>query len=198
MKKNAVIAALVAALALSIAAGVMAQAQRTAEVQLRLWEHADDPTRNELSIRPEGGRWYRDTRPLPFDDGFSADGRYRYEDLTIETAVPDTVPLGLEIGGLSCFRGQLNPFLSLHGWVRNVTDATIRDITVTAALRDRSGVEVSQGAAILLHGISPWGKRPFVISFYQAVGTKGTCHVVGVTYDASIRFDEPTGRLADE
>ena len=51
---------------------------------------------------------------------------------------------------------------------------------------------MAQGAAIVLHGISPWGKRPFAISFFSAAGARGTCHLLGVTYDASVRFDSPS------
>ncbi len=194
--KNWIIAALVAALALSLVAGVVAQgqgqAQRTATVQLRLWESSADPSENYISIRDDNGRWTPDTPPLLLDDGLSPDGRYRYGDLTIESTVPDPDPLGLEVTDTSCYRGQFNAYLTLHGWVRNVTDATLSNVVITAALRDRTGVEVAQGAAIVLHGISPWGKRPFAISFFSAAGARGTCHLLGVTYDASVRFDSPS------
>ena len=194
--QNWIIAALVAALALSLVAGVVAQgqgqAQRTATVQLRLWESSADPSENYISIRDDDGFWTPDTPPLLLDDGLSRGGRYRYGDLTMESTVPDPVPLGLELTDTSCYRGQFNAYLTLHGWVRNVTDATLSNVVITAALRDRTGVEVAQGAAIVLHGISPWGKRPFAISFFSAAGARGTCHLLGVTYDASVRFDSPS------
>lgn len=189
--KNWIIAALVAALALSLAAGVVAQsqAQRTARVQLRLWENSGDPARNFVSVRTDGAGWSATTPRLHLDDGHSADGRLRYGDLLIETAVPDPVPTGLEISGLNCYSRQMNPFYTLHGWVRNVTDATISEVIVTAAFRDRAGVELQQGAAVLTHGISPWGERPFSVHFFGAIGVRGTCHVLAVEYAASVRFD---------
>ena len=151
--KNWIIAALVAALALSLVAGVVAQAQgqaqRTATVQLRLWESSADPSENYISIRDDNGAWTPGTPPLLLDDGLSPGGRYRYGDLTIESTVPDPVPLGLEVTDTSCYRGQFNAYLTLHGWVRNLTDATLSNVAITAALRDRTGVEVAQGAAIV-------------------------------------------------
>lgn len=193
--KNWIIAALVAALALSLVAGVVVaqtrQAQPTATVQLRIWESAEDPSRNWISIRTDGAPWDPTTPPLLLDDGHSPDGRHRYAHLTIESAVPAPVSSGLRITDTSCYRGQFNAFLTLHGVLENVTDATISDVTVTGALRDRTGVEVAQGSAILLHGISPWGKRAFSIHFYSAAATRGTCHLLGIEYRAGARFDAP-------
>ncbi len=191
--KNWVIAILAAAIALTLVAGVVVAqtrtAQPTAEVQLRLWERHDDPSRNWISIRPHGAPWLPQTTPLLFDDGHTPDGRYRLAHIVIESPVPEPVPAGLRITDTSCYRGQFNAFLTLHGTLENVTDATIGDVTVTAALRDRTGVEVAQGSAVVLHGISPWGKRTFAINFYTAAGTRGTCHVLAVEYHASVRFD---------
>ena len=94
--QNWIIAALVAALALSLVAGVVAQgqgqAQRTATVQLRLWESSADPSENYISIRDDDGFWTPDTPPLLLDDGLSRGGRYRYGDLTIESTVPTPSP----------------------------------------------------------------------------------------------------------
>ena len=191
--QNWIIAALVAALALSLVAGVIVaqtrQAQPTATVQLRIWESAADPSRNWVSIRTDGAPWDPTTPRLLLDDGHSPDGRHRYAHLTIESAVPDPVPTGLRITDTSCYRGQFNAFLTLHGVLENVTDATISDVTVTGALRDRTGVEVAQGSAILLHGISPWGKRAFSVNFFTAAAPRGTCHILGIEYQASVRFD---------
>lgn len=192
--RNWIIAALVAAIALTLVAGAVAQsrtAQPTARVQLRIWENYEQPAENWVSIRTHGARWAANTPRLLLDDGVTPDGKYRYGELTIGTAVPDPVPTGLRITETSCYRNQYNAFLTLHGWMENVTNATIRDINVTAALRERTGVEVAQGAAILLHGVSPWGKRPFAINFYSAAGTRGTCHVVAIEYRATIHYDEP-------
>ncbi len=191
--QNWIIAGLVVALALSITAAVVAlQAQPTARVQLRIWESSEDPSRNFLSVRPEGERWRPGAPLLPLDDGLSPGGRYRYGDFAIETTVPEPRPFGVEISDVTCARGRLNPYLTIRGSVRNVTDATLTDISISAALRDRTGVEVSQGAAIIAHSISPWGTRPFAVNFYNAVGVKGTCHIVEITYEASVRYDVPS------
>jgi len=191
--KNWLIAGLVAAIALSLVAGVVVAqtrtAQPTAEVQLRIWESAEDASRNWISIRPHDAPWLPQTTPLLFDDGHSPDGRYRSAYIVIESGVPEPVPAGVRITDTSCYRGQFNAFLTLHGTVENLTDATISDVTITGALRDRTGVEVAQGSAIVLHGISPWGKRTFAINFYSAAGAKGTCHVLAVEYQASLRYD---------
>ena len=175
-----------------MAGAVLAQtrtAQPTAEVQLRIWESAEDPTENWISIRPHGGPWLPQTTPLLLDDGHSPDGQYRYAHLVVESPVPEPVPAGVRITDTSCYRGQFNAFLTLHGTIENVTDATIADVVVTGALRDRTGVEVAQGSAVVLHGISPWGKRTFAINFYTAAGAKGTCHVLALEYRATLRHD---------
>ena len=192
--KNWIIAALVAAIALTLAAGAVAQsrtAQPTARVQLRIWEEYEQPHKNWVSIRTDGAPWGAATPRLRFDDGLTPDGRYRYAELTIDTAVPDPVPTGLHVTDTSCSRAQFNAFLTLNGFIHNVTGATVRNVTVTAALRERTGVEVAQAAAIALHGISPWGKRPLAINFFSALGRQGTCHVVAIEYEATIRYDEP-------
>lgn len=187
--KRWIIAGLAAAIALTLVAGVVVAqtrtAQPTAEVQLRLWEHEDDASRNWISIRPHGGPWLPATTPLLFDDGHTPDGRYRLARVVIESPVPEPVPAGVRITDTSCYRGQFNAFLTLHGAIENASDATIREVTVTAALRDRTGVEVAQGSAVVLHGISPWGKREFAINFYTAAGTRGTCHVLALEYRAA-------------
>ncbi|MYD28486.1 MAG: hypothetical protein F4X03_06185 [Dehalococcoidia bacterium] len=192
--QNWIIAALVAAIALTLVAGAVAQsrtAQPTARVQLRIWEEYEQPHKNWVSIRTDGARWGAETPRLHFDDGVSPDGRYRYSELSIDTAVPDPVPTGLYVTDTSCYRSQFNAFLTLNGYIHNVTSATVRDVTVTAALRERTGVEVAQASAIALHGISPWGQRALAINFFSALGRQGTCHVVAIEYEATIRYDEP-------
>ena len=51
MTANAVIVALAAVLALSIA-GVVAQSQRTSTVEVRIWEDVEDPSAHLVSHRP--------------------------------------------------------------------------------------------------------------------------------------------------
>ena len=83
--KNWIIAALVAVIAVGSALGAFA-ATRTVDrvVEVRLWEHADDPSRNYISIRAQGGDWSAaGTIPVSTDDGVTSDGRFRYGDLTV-------------------------------------------------------------------------------------------------------------------
>ena len=87
--KNAVIAALVVALAVSIAAGVIARASRTVNVEVRVWQDVDDAGALWLSARPDGGSWADlGTIPVPLDGGLSGTGRYRYGDVVIALSVP--------------------------------------------------------------------------------------------------------------
>ena len=87
--KNAVIATLVVALAVSIAAGVIAGASRTVNVEVRVWQDVDQPDSLWLSARPDGGSWADlGTIPVPLDDGLSGTGRYRYGDVVIALTVP--------------------------------------------------------------------------------------------------------------
>ena len=89
--KNWLIGGLVVALAVSIGAGVLAQSQRTANVEVRVWEDVNDPERNYISARPEGGSWRTlGTIPLPLTDGVSSSGRFRYGDITLAVPLPDT------------------------------------------------------------------------------------------------------------
>ena len=87
--KNAVIAALVVALGVSIAVGVIAEASRTVNVEVRVWQDVDDAGAFWLSARPDGGSWADlGTIPVPLDDGLSGTGRYRYGDVTLALSVP--------------------------------------------------------------------------------------------------------------
>ncbi len=87
--KNAVIAALVVALAVSIAAGVIARATRTVNVEVRVWQDVGQPGALWLSARPDGGSWADlGTIPVPLDDGLSGTGRYRYGDVVLALSVP--------------------------------------------------------------------------------------------------------------
>ena len=89
--KNWIIGGLVVALAgVSIGAGVLAQSQRTANVEVRVWEDVNDPERNYISARPQGGSWSTlGTIPLPLTDGVSSSGRFRYGDVTLAVPLPD-------------------------------------------------------------------------------------------------------------
>ena len=87
--KNAVIAALAVALGVSIAVGVIAEASRTVNVEVSVWQDVDDAGAFWLSARPDGGSWADiGTIPVPLDDGLSGTGRYRYGDVTLALSVP--------------------------------------------------------------------------------------------------------------
>ncbi len=87
--KNAVIAALAVALAVSIAVGVIAEASRTVNVEVRVWQDVNDAGALWLSARPDGGSWAdAGTVPVRLDDGLSSTGRYRYGDVTLALSVP--------------------------------------------------------------------------------------------------------------
>ena len=69
---------------------VEAQSSRTANVEVRVWEDVNDPERNYISARPEGGSWRTlGTIPIPLTDGVSSSGRFRYGDITLAVPLPD-------------------------------------------------------------------------------------------------------------
>ncbi len=86
---HAAIGALVVALAL-IAGPAPSSADahpghETVDVDVRVWQHVEDPLRIHISARPEGVRWEAlGTVPLLLDDGLSSDRRYRFGDVTVE------------------------------------------------------------------------------------------------------------------
>ena len=87
--KNGIIAGLVAVIAIG-GAVVFAQSQRTANIEVRVWEDVNDPERNYISARPEGGSWRAlGTIPLPLTDGVSSSGRFRYGDITLVVPLPE-------------------------------------------------------------------------------------------------------------
>ena len=82
--------AIVAVTAIGGAAFAIAQGQRTANVEVRVWEDVNDPERNYISARPEGGSWSTlGTIRLPLTDGVSSSGRFRYGDITLAVPLPD-------------------------------------------------------------------------------------------------------------
>ena len=55
-----------------------------------MWEDVNDPERNFISARPEGGSWRTlGTIPLPLTDGVSSSGRFRYGDITLAVPLPE-------------------------------------------------------------------------------------------------------------
>lgn len=89
--RNRVIAALGALLALSLIGGfAFAQSQRSASVEVVVWQSAADGSRLHLSTRAEGGRWRTDGAPLSLTP--SASGRFLRSGIVAITApVPPAV-----------------------------------------------------------------------------------------------------------
>ncbi len=95
--KNAVVALLLVALAVSVAADAAAEAPPKLKVELRVWQDVRDERRLWLSARPEGGSWAQlGTVPL-WLDGLSNAGRYRYGDITLGAA-PVAANRGYRLG----------------------------------------------------------------------------------------------------
>lgn len=87
------LAALVLVAAIGGTAFAVAQSTRTANVEVRVWEDVNDPLRNFISARPEGGSWRTlGTIPLPLDDGVSSSGRFRYGDITVAVPLSGDAP----------------------------------------------------------------------------------------------------------
>ena len=82
------VAALASVVALSVAAGALAQATPDRPgVELRVWQGVADPSRVYLSARPAGGAW-GDRAPLPVAlDGLA--GAWRYGDATLDVSLAD-------------------------------------------------------------------------------------------------------------
>ncbi|MXY36935.1 MAG: hypothetical protein F4Y54_09290, partial [Dehalococcoidia bacterium] len=78
--------ALVVALALVAGAGVAgAHPGHATDVDVRVWQHVDDPLRIHISARPEGTLWDAlGTIPLLLDDGLSSTRHFRFGDITVE------------------------------------------------------------------------------------------------------------------
>ena len=90
-----IIGALAVGLALAIGAVALSQSTRTANIEVRVWEDVNDPERNFISARPEGGSWSTlGTIPLPLTDGVSSSGRFRYGDITLAVPVPEARGVG--------------------------------------------------------------------------------------------------------
>ncbi len=83
MVKTVTLAALVAALSLSFALGVLAQGQ-TSNIEVRVWERISDPEQNYISARPAGGAWST-LGTISLDlDGESRSGTFRYGDISLD------------------------------------------------------------------------------------------------------------------
>ena len=76
----------------------------TVNVDVRVWQHVDDPWRLAISTRAEGGSWATmGTVPLPLDAGTTDFGRYRYDDLTIEVPFAEPASVGPPVSSPATF-----------------------------------------------------------------------------------------------
>ena len=89
--KNRAIAALAVLFALSLIGGLaFAQSQRSASVEVAVWQSAADGSRLYLSTRAEGGQWRTHDAPLELSP--SASGRFlRSEIVNVVAPVPPSV-----------------------------------------------------------------------------------------------------------
>ncbi len=97
----ALVAAVITVIASSaVAAGEDAPAKpaEAVIVDLRIWEHQEDPEVNYVSARPASGSWKPfGTIRLHFDDGLSEDGLFRYSDITIPARARSGTAVSIEI-----------------------------------------------------------------------------------------------------
>ena len=97
----ALVAAVITVIASSaVAAGEDAPAKpaEAVIVDLRIWEHREDPEVNYVSARPASGSWKPfGTIRLPFDDGLSEDGLFHYDDITIPARARSGTAVSIEI-----------------------------------------------------------------------------------------------------
>ena len=192
MIKNAVIAVLAVVLALSIA-GVVAQTQRTATVQVRIYEDIEDPTQHHISSRPHGGEWTEAREVPPLNDGFVQAGKYRFVNVWVGATIPRPNPPAVDLFDLEC-TDHVHPngfHRILRGSLRNLANATLTEVTITAALVNEDGVEVLRVTDEITGAIGHGGERPFVVNFIRAPNVGGTCPVISIDYTATVRYEVP-------
>lgn len=166
--KNWIIAALVAVIAVGAAVGAFAST-RTVDrvVEVRVWENIDDPSENHLSIRVQGGSWDdAGTVPVPMsDDNTSADGRYRYGELSVVLPVrvqgPDEIPVGT---------AESSGHWSISRYYDDIydTETVVATLSTEAAIsREWTGAEHDHAYAQVycspdgLHALIYWDKSIF-------------------------------------
>ncbi|MYI82435.1 MAG: hypothetical protein F4056_03705, partial [Chloroflexi bacterium] len=93
---------------------VIAQEHDAPVVEVRVWENADDPSRNYLSIRVDGGRWQTLSLSL---DAVSRSGRYRYADLAVAQGGADTVAVRVWESAHDPSRNYVSISLENREWV---------------------------------------------------------------------------------
>ena len=96
--KRWIAGALAAALLVAaIVAGVAAQSERTASVEVRVWQSARDDLALYVSARPADGSW-RTLGTIPLDmRGLSQSGRFRFSDIALDVPLPDAPAASVEV-----------------------------------------------------------------------------------------------------
>ena len=86
-------------LGLAVLAPGAAQGERTAPIEVRVWQDVGDELDIFVSARPVAGSWRTlGTIPLPLDDGVSSTGRFRYGDIDLDVPVPNlAAPATVEV-----------------------------------------------------------------------------------------------------
>lgn len=94
MKKLIALAGILAVIAVAGAAIAFAQNERTANVEVRVWQRSSDHSQVYISARPEGGSW-RTLGTVPLGTGntgqgseWGTSGAFRYSDITLEVRLP--------------------------------------------------------------------------------------------------------------
>ena len=140
--KNAVVALLLVALAVSVAADAAAEAPRMLKVEVRVWQDVRDERSLWLSARPDGGSWTTlGTVPL-WLDGLSDAGYYRYGDITLG-ALPVAIDSGDSLGAGYYF---LNNVSGYHGLPLLIRVPTERELSWFSVM---GGPNFTVGAFIL-------------------------------------------------
>ncbi len=110
-----------------------------------------------------------------------------------EALAHDAVAPAVELFDLEC-TDHVHPngfHRILRGSLRNLANATLTDVTITAALVNEDGVEVLRVTDEITGAIGHGGERPFVVNFIRAPNVGGTCPIVSIDYTATVRYEVP-------
>ena len=111
----AVVLAVVALAA--VASGAGAQDAPTVSIDVRVWQNDENELDIRVGARPSGGLWQTlGIIPLPFDDGLSSTGRYRYGDIDLAVAVQAGSPaVTVEVRVWQDVRDPRHVYISARG-----------------------------------------------------------------------------------
>ena len=164
--KNWIIAALVAVIAVGGALGAFASTRMVDRViEVRVWEDAEDPSRNYLSIRSRGTSWsIAGTHELTLDQT-TDDGRHHYVDLAFALPVSVDAP-DQPVLGTAESSGHWS--ISRHYDTIYDTETVVATLSTEAAIsREWTGSEHDHSYAQVycspegLHALIYWDKSVF-------------------------------------